>query len=93
MRCLDCFFLAGSDRTPQWLFEEKKGYCDHPDREGGPWNVLQLITIEERCERFRQATKEKVELRERALRIFEERNKCKSKTTISGSKSTRTLFR
>ena len=37
--------------------------------------------------------KEKIELRERALRIFEERNKCKSKTTISGSKSTRTLFR
>ena len=38
-------------------------------------------------------TEGKIELRERALRIFEERNKCKSKTTISGSKSTRTLFR
>lgn len=73
MRCLDCKWLAGSDRTYWELFANRQGYCDHPDREGGPWNVLQLITRETRCHRQEKAPEEKIQQRERALKILGER--------------------
>lgn len=46
-RCLDCHYLAGSERTPVWLFVDGRGYCDHEDREGGRWNVLQVGSREQ----------------------------------------------
>ena len=72
-RCIDCRYLAGSDRTPQWLFAESRGYCDHPDREGGPWNVLQCVTQDTRCERFEPADPERVRIRQRAIEILSAR--------------------
>lgn len=72
-RCVDCEFLAGSDRTPQWLFASGRGYCDHPDRAGGLWNVLQGVDGFHGCERFKQADKERVRLRIHALDVLRRR--------------------
>ena len=82
MRCLDCKWLAGSSRIPQDMFADRQGYCDHPDREGGPWNVLQLITRETRCERLERADQARIDQREKALKILEER-KCGTKSRDS----------
>lgn len=74
VRCLDCDYLAGSERTPQWLFVTGRGYCDHEERRGGPWNVLQEIGNPSRmCARFKPAAPERIEQRERALKILRER--------------------
>ena len=72
-RCLDCRFLANSSRTPQWLFAREQGYCDHPDREGGPWNCLRSVTKPTTCERLEPADPPKVQQREKALGILRER--------------------
>lgn len=74
-KCLECVYLAGSDRTPQWLFSERRGYCDHPEREGGRWNVLQRIDESTRCARFQAAEEAKVNQRRKALIIFDQRKK------------------
>lgn len=74
-RCIDCRHLAGSDRTPQWLFAREQGYCDHADREGGPWNCLRSVTKPTTCERLEPAEPAKVEQREKAVRILRERFK------------------
>lgn len=74
-RCIDCRYLAGSDRTPQWLFARSQGYCDHPDREGGPWNCLLDITKATTCRRFDPAPAEKIAQREKALSVLRQRFK------------------
>ena len=73
VRCIGCRWLAGSDRTPQWLFAEGRGYCDHPDREGGPWNVLQDVRRVTRCGRHEPADEARVHMREKAMAILEKR--------------------
>lgn len=73
MRCMDCRYLAGSNRTPQWLFAQAQGYCDHPDREGGPWSALRCITNETTCKRIEKAPREKIDMRTKALKILRER--------------------
>ena len=83
VRCLDCDYLAGSERTPQWLFVTGRGYCDHEGRRGGPWNVLQEIENPSRmCARFktrgalsgnraRPACKPKGRIRTMSFNIFD----------------------
>lgn len=73
MRCIDCRWLAGSDRTPQWLFAESRGYCDHPDREGGPWNVLQDVMRQTQCKRQEPAQQQQVDNRIKAIEILRKR--------------------
>lgn len=72
-RCVDCEFLAGSERTPQWLFVDGRGYCDHEDREGGRWNVLQRIEEGTRCVRFKRADEARIAKRVKALAILRKR--------------------
>lgn len=73
--CIECEFLAGSERTQKWLFASRRGYCDHPDRRGGPWNVLQAIDGHRTCKHFTRAAEERVALRRKALEYFDKRLK------------------
>ena len=73
MKCIECDWLAGSERKMNWLLAEGKYFCDHPDREGGPWNVLQNIVGYTRCKRFIQAPQEKIEKRLQALELLRKR--------------------
>lgn len=70
-RCIDCHYLAGSDRTPAWLFADGRGYCDHEDREGGRWNVLQRIE----GDRFKRADEARITQRVKALKVLRKRRK------------------
>ena len=72
-RCVDCEFLAGSERTPQWLFARGQGYCDHPNRAGGKWNVLRSVVTGYHCDNFKQADKDRIKQRIKALDILSKR--------------------
>ena len=73
-RCLDCKHLAGSERTPQWLFASDRGYCDWEGRRGGAWNVLQGVSrMKPPCEGYERAPQNKIDLREKAVAIFKAR--------------------
>ena len=74
-RCIECDYLAGSDRTPAWLFADGRGYCDHADREGGRWNVLQRIEGPCRCDRFKRADEARITQRVKALKVLRKRRK------------------
>ena len=74
-RCIECHYLAGSERTPAWLFVDGRGYCDHKDREGGCWNVLQRIEGPCRCVRFRRADEARITQRMKALKVLRKRRK------------------
>ena len=75
MRCIDCRWFAGSKGRESfgWLLVDRKWFCVHPDREGGPWNVLQCITQATRCQRFEAAADEKVAQREAAMNKLREK--------------------
>lgn len=72
-RCIECAYLAGSERTPAWIFATGRGYCNHEERRGGPWNVLQAIEKETTCARFERASDEKITLRMRGLDVLRKR--------------------
>ena len=73
IRCIDCAYLAGSDRTPRWLFAEEKGYCDAVGHKGGRWNVLQAITeLRPPCAFYERAPQERIDLRIKAVGILKE---------------------
>lgn len=74
-RCIDCRWLAGSDGRQKlmWLYAKAQWFCLHPDREGGPWNVLQCITRSTMCKRFEAAEDEKVAQREAAMNKLREK--------------------
>lgn len=74
IRCIDCAYLAGSDRTPRWLFAEEKGYCDAVGHKGGRWNVLQAITeLRPPCAFYERAPQERIDLRIKAVGILKAR--------------------
>ena len=81
IRCFDCKYLAGSDRTPQWLFASDRGYCDWDGRKGGMWNVLQAVSrMRPKCQGYERAPQAKIDLREKAVKIFKERQKHQEET-------------
>lgn len=81
IRCIDCKYFAGSDRTPQWLFASDRGFCDSPTRKGGPWNVLQGVSrLRPNCKGYERATQDKIDLRVKAIEIFKARQKHQEET-------------
>ena len=74
-RCIECHYLAGSERTPAWLFVDGRGYCDHKNREGGCWNVIQRIDGPYRCDRFKRADEARITQRVKALKVLRKRRK------------------
>ena len=94
MRCIDCRWFAGSKGRESfgWLLADRKWFCLHPDREGGPFNVLQDITRQTRCHRLEPASKEKIEQREKALKILREKT-CGTKSKDSRDMKYRTMGR
>lgn len=73
--CIECAYLAGSERTPQWLFASGRGYCDHEERKGGRWNIVQPIEGDKgmTCANFARADDEKIALRRKGLTILRQR--------------------
>lgn len=70
VQCIDCEFLAGSERKMSWLIGERDSYfCSHPEKTGGEWNVIPLHRLWH-CDNFSKASTEKVGQRERAVEHY-----------------------
>lgn len=66
--CALCEKFSGRARDKSAaLFRSNRGYCDAVGHPGGRWNVIQGITRERSCARFRPVDGHALEQRVRAL--------------------------